>query len=914
MTVRDCPELGTDPARDPPSSGHLSPAEELRDAITEGRPVRRGGRGARRGRSWGFNRQLPADELFRLLASPDDGAKPRAAVLVGLRITGRVNFEGAELQAPLLAHGCYFDAPVNFIAAKAPEISLTACHLPGVAADQLETKGNLDLSETTLGVIGLMGAHIGGQLSFDGAHLTGGEYPIELADGTLRPTDRAAEPLAAMSLVADGLEVEEAMFCGQGFKADGRVKLVGARILGPLSFATGTLKRGLEADFLKVDQVMACTEGFRAGAPVELPGARIGGQLLFAGASLRQGLNAEGASVDHDLICSHDFVAGGPVNLQGSRIGNRLILEGATLHGGLTADGLQVGQDMMFGHETTADGPREFSADGKISLIGAHVGQQLIFDGATLNGGLSADGLRVDQGMVCARPFNVGGDVSLVGAHIGAALILEGATLYGNLEAALLQVDKHMLCGSLIGLGEVQLPGARIGGYLALSNATLHQGLNADDVEVDLGMECDGSFESNGEVTLIGARIRGHLAFAGAKLRRGLNAQSVQVGESMICNGGFAVEGEVRIPGAHIGGQLTFASGRLRRGLNGQRVRVDQDLLLTDGFCSNGLVRLTGAHIRGRLSVMEGTLADPKLALRLDNARIEGETDFLFAARPSGVDMTGARLGELLDSERRWPPRLRLRGCEYSSVQAVEDMNGRYARRSLGERRYSGFGRRRQRPQRPSDVERRLRWIRLAEQGRLEPLGGVGRVREYISHATSRLRTAVRVLGRRASRTPTAPSLGAGDAPSPYTQLMAFYRQEGRDGDARRVGYERERRRRRELGLLGKAWNAFLQWTVGYGYRPLRAVLLLGALVIVGTLVFSSFHSAGDTKAVRDRHPPFEATIYTLDRLIPVVSFGLRDAFAPSGAAQWWAFAYTLLGWALSVAVVAGLNAAVRRE
>jgi hypothetical protein len=143
---------------------------------------------------------------------------------------------------------------------------------------------------------------------------------------------------------------------------------------------------------------------------------------------------------------------------------------------------------------------------------------------------------------------------------------------------------------------------------------------------------------------------------------------------------------------------------------------------------------------------------------------------------------------------------------------------------------------------------------------------------------------------------------------------MANYRQEGRDADARRVAFERERRRRSQLGPAGRAWNLVLRWTVGYGYKPLRALLWLGGLVAVGTLVFSSFHADGDLSAVRDKHPPFDATIYALDRLIPVVSFGLRDAFAPSGAAQWWAFAYTLLGWVLTIAVVAGLNAAVRRD
>jgi hypothetical protein len=66
--------------------------------------------------------------------------------------------------------------------------------------------------------------------------------------------------------------------------------------------------------------------------------------------------------------------------------------------------------------------------------------------------------------------------------------------------------------------------------------------------------------------------------------------------------------------------------------------------------------------------------------------------------------------------------------------------------------------------------------------------------------------------------------------------------------------------------------------------------------------------------ALRNGHPQFVALIYILDRLIPVVSFGLRDAFAPRAGAQWWAFGYTLFGWVLTVAVLAGLNAAVRRE
>src|SRR5215211_3015306 len=104
-------------------SNGLTPLEELKAAVGAGRPVRRGrGEPAAQGHRWGEDRKLPAQELYELLARPDSGAKPRAAVLIGVRVTGGLNFEAAEPQAPLIAHNCYFDEPINLIAAKAAEI------------------------------------------------------------------------------------------------------------------------------------------------------------------------------------------------------------------------------------------------------------------------------------------------------------------------------------------------------------------------------------------------------------------------------------------------------------------------------------------------------------------------------------------------------------------------------------------------------------------------------------------------------------------------------------------------------------------------------------------------------------------------------------------------------------------------
>ena len=346
----------------------------------------------------------------------------------------------------------------------------------------------------------------------------------------------------------------------------------------------------------------------------------------------------------------------------------------------------------------------------------------------------------------------------------------------------------------------------------------------------------------------------------------------------------FSAKGEIRLINAHITGSLSLTGAEL---LNEGGWALIADFLEVDGsvfcraqagapFTSKGEVRLLGAHVTRQVG-FEGAELDggDALALDLEGASVDGEL-FMRFAKPTvgGIDLTAARLGRVFDSEATWPDTLRLRGCGYSRIAAVEDASERPGPGASWPARVWWHVR----PGGTPDVQRRLRWIRLAEAG---PGGASG---------------------------------GYGYAQQPYTELMAYYRREGRDADARRVGFERERRRRGQLRIAGQLWNLFLRFTVGYGYKPLRAVVLLAVLVCVGARVFSSLHTDGQIPAIRHPHPPFVALIYTLDRLIPVVSFGLRDAFGPRGSAQWWAFGYTLLGWMLTVAVLAGVNAAVRRD
>jgi hypothetical protein len=64
---------------------------------------------------------------------------------------------------------------------------------------------------------------------------------------------------------------------------------------------------------------------------------------------------------------------------------------------------------------------RGLTAEGDVRLVGAHIGGQLVFGGATLHQALMAEGLHVDQDMFCDEGFTADGEVSLAAAHVGVA-------------------------------------------------------------------------------------------------------------------------------------------------------------------------------------------------------------------------------------------------------------------------------------------------------------------------------------------------------------------------------------------------------------------------------------------------------------------------------------------------------------
>ena len=96
----------------------------------------------------------------------------------------------------------------------------------------------------------------------------------------------------------------------------------------------------------------------------------------------------------------------------------------------------------------------------------------------------------------------------------------------------------------------------------------------------------------------------------------------------------------------------------------------------------------------------------------------------------------------------------------------------------------------------------------------------------------------------------------------------------------------------------------------GYGYAPGHAFLLLAAAFAAGWLVFTTRHPA---PVGPSPHPAFHAALYTLDVLIPAPALGQASDWDPQGAGLVLAAGLHILGWLLTITVLAAITRSFSR-
>jgi hypothetical protein len=558
-----------------------------------------------------------------------------------------------------------------------------------------------------------------------------------------------------------------------------------------------------------------------------------------------------------------------------------------------------------------------FEAEGAVSLLGAHIGGQLNCAGGKFRNseGLALDLERCDvaQSAFLGAGFEAEGKVDMVGAHIGGELSCDGGK-FRNPEGVAIEgfglgVDGSLFLQEGFGAqGEVSLLGAHIGGQLSCNGGKFRNSeglaLNLERCEVTQSASLGAGFEAQGEVSLLGAHIGGELSCHRGTFRNpegvAIAGAGLHVDGGLFLQNGFEAEGEVILLGAHIGGQFSsLAGGKFINpkgvAIAGSGLHVDGSLFLQKGFEAQGGIELLAARVGGQLNCDGGKFRNPEgVAIDGFGLGVDGSLFLREGFEAEGeVSLPGARVGGQLScagGKFRNPEgvALDLERCETSALLLLPGLlDGGL---DLTHARVGNFC------DAPSTWPSSL-WLAGFSYESID--------REPIVSAEDRLRWLESSLPR-----------PAGYSPQPYEALAAAYRRAGREDDVRRVGIAKRRRRRKQLRFPARMWDWVLDALVVYGYRTYRAAVWLALLLVVGTMSLTLAEARGmlTPAANLPQQHEFNAFLYAVDWIVPILNLHQREAWIAHGPAQWLTLGLAAAGWVLTTAVVLGLSGVLKRD
>ncbi|MFJ9024335.1 membrane-associated oxidoreductase [Streptomyces sp. NPDC102259] len=350
------------------------------------------------------------------------------------------------------------------------------------------------------------------------------------------------------------------------------------------------------------------------------------------------------------------------------------------------------------------------------------------------------------------------------------------------------------------------------------------------------------------------------------------------------------IHGPVHLSRAQISGALYLdgaevtATDPAQPVLQLNQISIDDDLCAR-GLRTQGLIRLDGASVTGSIDLEDAELNNPGAQVLSAESLDVGANLLGRRLRAHGrIDLRGSRVPGRVDLLRS-----RLSNPGGTALRASSCVIGELWLRD------------------GDPIQGRLN-LRRAEVGQLqlEP--------EMLPDQVRLLDLTYTFLTPHEPAERRLPMLERDDGafdPHAYEQLTAAYRRTGDDRAARVVQLAKQRRHRGTLPWYGRAWGHLQDAAVGYGFRPLRAAGWLLSLLAVGSIVYAGHHppplKAGEA-------PAFNPVFYTLDLLLPVISFGQESAFAPRGWYQSLSYVLIVTGWILASTVVAGVTRTVSRQ
>ena len=662
-------------------------------------------------------------------------------------------------------------------------------------------------------------------------------------------------------------------------------------------------------------------------------------ELSLTGCSRLPGLLGNGVRLRRDLDLSRSRVAGAhwtsvstskrsAIWLCESEIGGRLRCVGATIDGrggrSIQADRIHVGGAIRLIHQ--------FKSLGEIRLIGARIGGSLDLTGAQID---SSDGPAVDledatiAGSVfliddaAGRRPVIRGRFDMASARISGRILIRNATveapadmptgsiyatpaLIGTaLSAARLSVGAEvMLAGRCDVTGRIDMSMGDMSSISIGENCVLRApgrtALDLTNAEIRALLRLDQNAVVEGAIRLAGAVIHGTLALHGQMSQP--ERQTLVGGSAMTVDGDVYLEGlrtdggRVNFRGATLGS--LSAGGAQLHNPGGNSVRLSQAVIkgpvrLINGFTSTGLVALNRTVIEGRLQLTGGSFACPAPAPGNEHGHA---IEAISATVRGGIDLGWKAVSPSVDFTNA------------ATTFLADDPATWPERFTIAGLTYDRF-------ENPQGAQPHRIWDQAAR------CAWLNRQTEFDSGA--------------------------------YEQAARVFRQHGYTSEAEQI-LMAQRRHARQVGRPGARWPRraidALYATIGYGYRPLRVLWLLGLLLVLvaasleapaSRATLRATNGNGDVyatsgllrtsagpvtsgSAARSSSPRadscgdgevrcFSPVLYAIDTMIPLISLDQRSTWYPDPHVRggelmlWWLNLATLLGWLLSSIFVLSL-------
>ncbi|MDR3774186.1 MAG: hypothetical protein P4L26_12600 [Terracidiphilus sp.] len=441
-------------------------------------------------------------------------------------------------------------------------------------------------------------------------------------------------------------------------------------------------------------------------------------------------------------------------------------------------------------------------------------------------------------------------------------LYLLQCTAEQGISAEGLTTQGHVFLSNLQAGGRIHLLEAQVGGSLECSGAQLtakHSAhpsgcpmgecfaLLADRAKIASGVNLQ-KLNTNGSISFSGAQIGGELDCADAILAGpecSLRLDEAKVTDDVLLNGKFTASGSINLNAAQIGGDLDCSGATLTAkgdAINADRAKITGNALFRARFSSSGRIVFLNAQINGELDCSGATIR----ALECVGTQINGSWIWVGIRRPElgDLDLSRSSFGRLHDDQASWPSKgnLHLDGLVYQELVLHEPSTPEM----IADNWFA--------PSLKLTAEDRIRWLIKQPDAEL-------------------------------------------NKPEPWMQVAKMLEASGDPDGAKRVIYEF---RRQQARVANPHFYLLILPYYQLEEQPLWILLPIALLWLFGFVIFwrarrmnamcpkeeDAYNDFKESRMLPSQYAPFNAAMYALENVLPVVKLGQDDAWEPNPQAK----------------------------